>query len=173
VGKDARWWHASGVDVRLDSNGFKLNTQSLAGLLVGGLAFETSKMVTNPEAAAPNGSNFPLGGGRGQRACAIPTVEVGHDGAVFRPVAAWPGSRARTVDFRGIVLGEVRSVGVEFDPVKKNFRMPVTVNLYPARLGRRFQKTVVDDQDRNAWTAGAGADGQRAACVANCGRGIC
>ena len=32
VGKNTRWWHASGVDVRLDSNGFKVNTQSLAAL---------------------------------------------------------------------------------------------------------------------------------------------
>ncbi|MGO4467983.1 MlaD family protein, partial [Pseudoduganella sp. RAF53_2] len=54
------------------------------------------------------------------------------------------------VDFRGIVLGEVRSVGVEFDPVKKDFRMPVTVDMYPSRLGRRFQATVADEQDRNA-----------------------
>ncbi|TGT16302.1 MCE family protein, partial [Mesorhizobium sp. M3A.F.Ca.ET.174.01.1.1] len=30
VGTNSRWWHASGVDLRLDSSGFKLNTQSLA-----------------------------------------------------------------------------------------------------------------------------------------------
>jgi paraquat-inducible protein B len=59
-------------------------------------------------------------------------------------------SPGATVDFRGIVLGEVRSVGVEFDPVKKSFRMPVTVDMYPARLGRSFQQTIANDQDRNA-----------------------
>jgi len=40
----------------------------------------------------------------------------------------------------------VRSVGVEFDPVKKSFRMPVTVELYPGRLGKRFEETVGTDQ---------------------------
>jgi paraquat-inducible protein B len=54
------------------------------------------------------------------------------------------------VDFRGIVMGEVRSVGVEFDPVKKNFRMPVTVDMYPARLGRSFAQTIASDHERNA-----------------------
>jgi paraquat-inducible protein B len=147
VGKDTRWWHASGVDVRLDSNGFKINTQSLAGLLVGGLAFETSN-GDKPEAAAPNGSNFPLAA---DQASALrdpdgPSVTtVLYFDQSLRGLA--PGA---PVDFRGIVLGEVRSVGVEFDPVKKNFRMPVTVNMYPARLGRSFQKTVDADQDRNA-----------------------
>ncbi|MDF7083454.1 mammalian cell entry protein, partial [Escherichia coli] len=41
VGTNTRWWHASGVDLRLDSSGLKLNTQSLATVIVGGLAFQT------------------------------------------------------------------------------------------------------------------------------------
>ena len=41
VGVNTRWWHASGVDLRLDSSGFKLNTQSLATVLVGGLSFQS------------------------------------------------------------------------------------------------------------------------------------
>ena len=61
-------------------------------------------------------------------------------------------SAGAPVDFRGIVLGEVRSVGVEFDPVKKNFRMPVTVDMYPARLGRNFAQTVGNNEDRSAGT---------------------
>src|SRR5471032_937177 len=54
VGKDTRWWHASGVDVRLDSAGFKLNTQSLAALLVGGVAFEAIDGQKPPAASASN-----------------------------------------------------------------------------------------------------------------------
>ena len=41
VGTNTRWWHASGVDLRLDSSGFKLNTQSLATVIVGGLSFQS------------------------------------------------------------------------------------------------------------------------------------
>ena len=41
VGVNSRWWQASGVDLRLDSSGLKLNTQSLATVILGGIAFQT------------------------------------------------------------------------------------------------------------------------------------
>lgn len=145
VGKATRWWHASGVDVRLDSSGFKINTQSLAALLVGGIAFE-SVSGNKPAAPAPNGSQFPLAE---DQASALrepdgqPITSVFYFDQSLRGLA--PGA---SVDFRGLVLGEVRSVGVEYDPVKNNFRMPVTVELYPARLGKRFQQTLAADPDQ-------------------------
>ncbi|WP_322067383.1 MlaD family protein, partial [Burkholderia ubonensis] len=45
------------------------------------------------------------------------------------------------VDFRGIVLGEVTNIGIDYDPKAKNFTMPVTMNIYPERLGQRFRET--------------------------------
>ena len=147
VGKGTRWWHASGVDVRLDSSGFKVNTQSLAALLVGGIAFE-SMNGQKPAAAAPTGSQFLLAA---DQASALREP----DGPSLTTVLYFDQSlrglsQGASVDFRGIVLGEVRSVGVEYDPVKKSFRMPVTVDMYPARLGRAFQKSVDDDQSSSA-----------------------
>ncbi|MET0264206.1 MAG: MlaD family protein [Duganella sp.] len=146
VGKNTRWWHASGVDVRLDSAGFKLNTQSLAALLVGGIAFE-SATGQKPDAVAPSGSQFLLAA---DQASALRDP----DGPAITTVLYFDQSlrglsQGAPVDFRGIVLGEVRSVGVEYDRVKKNFRMPVTVDMYPARLGRAFQRSI-DEQDGNA-----------------------
>ncbi|QJD91613.1 MCE family protein [Duganella dendranthematis] len=149
VGKNSRWWHASGVDVRLDSSGFKVNTQSLAALLVGGIAFE-SVNGQKPSAAAPGGSEFLLAA---DQASALREP----DGVAVTTVLYFDQSlrglsAGASVDFRGIVLGEVRSVGVEFDPVKKSFRMPVTVDMYPARLGRSFAQTVGTNEDRSAGT---------------------
>jgi paraquat-inducible protein B len=147
VGKNTRWWHASGVDVRLDSSGFKVNTQSLAAVLVGGIAFE-SLNGQKPDAVAKAGSDFLLAADQAsalREPDGTPITTVLYFDQSLRGLS--PGA---PVDFRGIVMGEVRSVGVEFDPVKKSFRMPVTVDMYPARLGRSFQKTIADDQDRNA-----------------------
>jgi paraquat-inducible protein B len=147
VGKNTRWWHASGVDVRIDSNGFKVNTQSLAAVLVGGIAFE-SMSGQKPDTVAPANSHFPLAADQAsalREPDGTPITTVLYFDQSLRGLS--PGA---PVDFRGIVLGEVRSVGVEFDPVKKNFRMPVTVDMYPARLGRSFQQTIANDQDRNA-----------------------
>jgi paraquat-inducible protein B len=147
VGKDTRWWHASGVDVRLDSAGFKLNTQSLAALLVGGVAFESID-GQKPSAPAPAGTHFVLAADQGsamREPDGRPITTVFYFDQSLRGLS--PGA---SVDFRGIVLGEVRTVGVEFDPVRKSFRMPVTVDLYPRRLGKSFEKTLVDENDRHA-----------------------
>jgi paraquat-inducible protein B len=149
VGKNSRWWHASGVDVRLDSSGFKINTQSLAALLVGGIAFE-SVSGQKPSAPAPANSEFLLAA---DQASALREP----DGVAVTTVLYFDQSlrglsAGASVDFRGIVLGEVRSVGVEFDPVKKSFRMPVTVDMYPARLGRSFAQTIGTNEDRSVGT---------------------
>ncbi|SFF96167.1 paraquat-inducible protein B [Duganella sp. CF458] len=147
VGKNTRWWHASGVDLQLDSGGFKLNTQSVAALLVGGIGFESVTGRKPDTVAAPN-TEFPLAADQSRamrEPDGAPITTVFYFNQSLRGLS--PGA---AVDFRGIVLGEVRSVGVEFDPVKKDFRMPVTVDMYPGRLGRRFQETVTDDKDRNA-----------------------
>lgn len=147
VGRNTRWWHASGVDLQLDSGGFKLNTQSVAALLVGGIGFESAG-GRKPDAVAAPGSEFPLAADQARamrEQDGTPITTVFYFNQSVRGLS--PGA---PVDFRGIVLGEVRSVGVEFDPVKKDFRMPVTVDMYPGRLGRRFQETVTDERDRNA-----------------------
>lgn len=147
VGKNTRWWHASGVDLQLDSGGFKLNTQSVAALLVGGIGFE-SVSGRKPDTLAAAGTEFPLAADQARamrEQDGAPVTTVFYFNQSLRGLS--PGA---PVDFRGIVLGEVRSVGVEFDPVKKDFRMPVTVDMYPSRLGRRFQETVTDEKDRNA-----------------------
>ena len=146
VGKNTRWWHASGVDVRLDSSGFKINTQSLAALLVGGLAFESVNGL-KPQVQAPGGTHFALAADQSsamREPEGMPITTVLYFDQSLRGLS--PGA---PVDFRGIVMGEVRSVGVEFDPVKKSFRMPVTVDMYPARLGHTFAETIANDQERN------------------------
>ncbi|MFX5743082.1 MlaD family protein, partial [Acinetobacter baumannii] len=54
------------------------------------------------------------------------------------------------VDFRGVVLGEVKSIGVEYDKTRGEFRMPVLVQIYPDRLGRRFHEETGEQRRSNA-----------------------
>ena len=60
VGTNSRWWHASGVDLRLDSSGFTLNTQSLATVLLGGIAFQTPPNQQAGAQAMPGGRGEPV-----------------------------------------------------------------------------------------------------------------
>jgi paraquat-inducible protein B len=43
------------------------------------------------------------------------------------------------VDFRGIVVGEVTAINTHFDPVTKQFSVPVEVRLYPERFTSRYR----------------------------------
>ncbi|MBC8746799.1 MULTISPECIES: PqiB family protein [Paraburkholderia] len=138
VGTNTRWWHASGVDLRLDSSGFKLNTQSLATVIVGGLSFQ-SPPGQNMGPQAPNDQTFRLGSDEGD-AMREP------DGVPLRVVMNFNQSLrglsiGAPVDFRGIVLGQVTNIGIDYDPKTQSFTMPVTMNLYPDRLGKRFRES--------------------------------
>jgi len=139
VGMDTRWYHASGVDLRLDASGLKLNTQSLAALATGGIAFESTD-GRKPAAPAPAGSRYRLAE---DRAAALrppdgpATSAVLYFDQTLRGLA--PGA---PVDFRGVALGEVRSVGIEWDRERRRFNMPVTIDMYPGRLGQDFMNAL-------------------------------
>ena len=53
VTADSRFWHASGIDVALSSEGVKLDVQSLASLVAGGIAFATPEGERMGNAARP------------------------------------------------------------------------------------------------------------------------
>ncbi len=65
------------------------------------------------------------------------------------------------VDFRGVIVGQVRSIGIEFQRDKKAFRMPVVVELYPSRMGFR-ERDVQDTNRRHEIIAGLLKRGMRA-----------
>lgn len=139
IGTNSRWWHASGVDLRLDASGFKLNTQSLATVVLGGIAFQTPSNQAPGEQAPPN-MTFRLGEDEAD-AMRDP------DGQPVRVVMRFNQSLrglavGAPIDFRGIVLGDVTGIAIEYDPKTLTFQMPVTMNIYPGRLGKKFAASV-------------------------------
>ena len=133
VGGNSRFWQASGLDMRLNASGITLRTQSLATILLGGIAF-----------GAPENENGPVAGENTAFALAE------DEGAAMKPPdgPAAPMllyfnqslrglSPGAPVDFRGVVIGEVKSIGIQFDREAREFRMPVMVTLYPDRLNVR------------------------------------
>ncbi|SAL64742.1 paraquat-inducible protein [Caballeronia arvi] len=139
VGSNSRWWHASGVDLRLDSSGFTLNTQSLATVVLGGIAFQTPpNQQSGPQ--AQNNTTFRLAGDQAD-AMRDPDGQAVH--VVMNFNQSLRGlSVGAPVDFRGIVLGQVTGIGVQYDPKSRSFRMPVTIDLYPDRLGKRAKQVL-------------------------------
>lgn len=131
VTENARFWHASGVDIKFDAGGFKINTQSLATLIAGGIAFQSPE-DTASGAIVPSNTVFALASDEA-------TAMKAQDGEPETVVVYFKQSvrgltQGAPVDFRGVVLGEVKSIAVDYDQAHKEFHMPVVLNLYPQRL---------------------------------------
>ncbi|MFK0375129.1 intermembrane transport protein PqiB [Pandoraea sp. NPDC090278] len=147
VGSNTRFWHASGIDLRLDSSGFQVNTQSLASVVIGGIAFQAPS-DSGAGVMAKAGQEFRLAPDESTAMKAPDTHPVR---VVFRFQQSLRGLVVGApVDFRGITLGEVTSIGVEFDQATKQINMPVTVDVYPDRLRRRDPKNSVPPTELNS-----------------------
>jgi paraquat-inducible protein B len=136
VTTDTRFWQASGVDVTLDATGVRVDTQSLASILLGGIDFQAPPDAPVSPAADAD-TVFPLFLDRTQ-AMKRPDTEAHTFLAYFKETLRGlsPGA---PVDFHGIVIGEVKAIGVEFDPEQKIFQFPVEFTVYPERLRSRYR----------------------------------
>ncbi|WP_321895511.1 PqiB family protein [Paraburkholderia heleia] len=138
VRSDTRFWHASGLDVSLSPDGVQINTQSVVSLLIGGVAFETPDADAGGEAPeADANSKFEL------YATHADSMKEHYRIVDTYVVTFYDSVRGLTVgapvDFRGVVIGEVTRIYTRFDPVRKQFSIPVEINLYPERFTSRFE----------------------------------
>src|SRR5579872_2342090 len=136
VTADTRFWHASGLDVAFGSDGVRIETESLATLLIGGVAFETPTDATEMT-PAPAGRSFRLAGDRGvamKSPNEHPVPYVMYFKSSLRGLSV--GSR---VDLNGIDVGEVTSITVEYDSTQVAYRYPVEINVYPERIRARYR----------------------------------
>lgn len=136
VTSNTRFWHASGFNVTADLSGFKVQTQSMIQVLLGGIAFNSPPGDTNTVEAVPD-TVFTLAS---DEVSAMRSPDK-----VSQIVALYFNQSLRglvpgaPVDFLGVTLGEVQSIGVEYKPQNHTVRMPVLVEIFPARLGPGFQ----------------------------------
>lgn len=162
VTANTRFWHASGVNVQLNADGLKLQTQSLATVVLGGVSFQASPYLPASD-PAPNDATFALFGDQDMALKpedGAPTSVVMYFEQSVRGLS--PGA---PVDFRGVVIGQVRSIGIEFRRDKRVFVLPVVVDLYPQRLGlgsRSASGTTANDMDQKQIYDGLVRNGMRA-----------
>lgn len=129
---DTRFWDAGGVDVSLDANGFQLHTDSLAQVLLGGIAFENPDP---PETARTGSANQPYTL-YPNRAKAFERVFQDSHLFVLHFDESVRGLAPRApVEFRGMRVGQVEDLKLSFDPKGLTARIPVLVALEPERFG--------------------------------------
>jgi paraquat-inducible protein B len=132
VTENARFWNASGVDLSLSASGLKVNTQSLATVVAGGVAFLPFR-DSDPGGPAAERADFHL---FPDQASALappdgPSVEILMH---FSQTVRGLGNGA-PVDFHGINFGTVKSIELQFDQQRKDFYTDVVADVFPDRLG--------------------------------------
>ncbi|WP_286757950.1 MlaD family protein [Ralstonia sp. RL] len=146
VTANSRFWVASGIDLSVGSGGVKLNTESLTSVVVGGISFQTPPDIADDKPAPPD-TRFALYPDRDSafkrrnRQAQEYTVYFSESLRGLAPGAA--------VDFHGIEIGEVRSVGLEYGAGPHAIRFPVQIALFPERLRPRGGAPQASPLERN------------------------
>jgi len=134
VRSNSRFWNVSGIDVDVSAEGISVRTESMESVLFGGLAFETPN-TPEPKQADLEGVIFTVHDNRDSVAETAFTQRV-------RFVMYFGGSVrglsiGAPVEFKGIKIGEVVDVRLEFNPGDTSFRIPVLVEIEPQRVVAR------------------------------------
>ena len=130
VGQNSRFWEASGIDAQFDANGVAIKTQSLMTVVAGGVAFASP--IEGKGRAADIHTPFALSP---DEATAMKRADGKSSFIVLNFDQSLRGlSRGALVDFRGVELGQVRSIDMVVDEKTAEVKMPVLIEIYPERL---------------------------------------
>ncbi|MCK9391225.1 MAG: MlaD family protein [Syntrophales bacterium] len=145
VTKGARFWQASGIDFSMGANGLAIHTQSLTSILVGGIAFETPPYFETTEQAAEN-TVFTLF--ENQEAAtakhnmhATPYMLVFNESLRGLSVGA-------PVTYLGLEIGEVKQVGLHYDPDAHTIKPHVMILFDLERFFSRFDNRQLAERDQ-------------------------
>ncbi len=132
----SRFWNASGVSVQLGAQGLKVQVASMKAVLLGGVAFETSPDAIDSAVSADRHA-FTLYDSQDAAGSAayhwrVPFVSY------FDSSVAGLGVGA-PVTMRGLRVGRVTDVRLEYDPTSGHVRVPVHFELEPERIERAHQ----------------------------------
>lgn len=126
-----RFWKESGVDISLTTEGVQVRSQSLRKLALGGITFNTPEFLDKSQ-LAQEGQEFTLF-----------DDEKSADEMVYRQhlpfVLYFQGSVrglqvGAPVEFRGIKVGQVSEIRMEFDRETTTFLIPVLILIEPERI---------------------------------------
>jgi paraquat-inducible protein B len=147
---NSRFWNATGIDVNLSASGIQVQTESLIAVLAGGIAFEAPPM-SEARASSTNQADTTLN--ERAKVDTVFSLFATRDVAMRQPDARAQRfvinfkqsisglSVGAPVEFRGVNMGEVVSIGAAMDPKTFEIIQPVEIYIYPDRLQIRSIKT--------------------------------
>ncbi len=131
VRKDTRFYNDSGIDFAIDFKGLRVNTDSLASMVLGAIAFENPVGLKAGE-QAPEHSEFRL----------YPDRESTKEKEYFLKRyyllyfedEVFGLSPEAPVNFMGIKVGKVVDFSLQYNWNKKDFQIPVLIEIEPERI---------------------------------------
>ncbi|WP_130472677.1 intermembrane transport protein PqiB [Candidatus Magnetaquicoccus inordinatus] len=148
VQENTRFWRVSGVDLTISAEGVKVKTESLQALLAGGVAFDTPDSLKEGS-IAQNDHTFWLYDDKSaitEQAYSKRIVYVLYFNESVRGL-----SIGAPVEFRGIKVGKVTDIGMEYDQQNTTFRIPVLVQIEPERVDALHAGKPGEDVDSAAY----------------------
>ncbi|RCV86487.1 intermembrane transport protein PqiB [Billgrantia montanilacus] len=149
VTDNTRFWSASGIDLRLDADGIRVNVESLEALLGGGVTFGVPEDLPRGNPVADD-TAFNL----------YPDEDSARQGTFNRYLeyvllvedTVRGLSRGAPVEFRGVRIGTVAAVPWQFtasQPANRDgFSIPVLIRIEPQRLGIENQEVDLDEWEQ-------------------------
>jgi paraquat-inducible protein B len=128
------FWDVSGINVSMGADGFKVQTESIRSMMFGGIAFETPETL---EQATTDVDKL------------IFTLHESYENIqkhaytkkikfiMFFDSSIRGLSLGAPVEFKGIKVGSVLDVRLEFDRGSTSFRIPVLIEIEPQRIIER------------------------------------
>ncbi len=131
VKRGSRFYNASGLNMKISADGVRIDTPSLASLLVGGISFFTAEDIAS---APPPEANqiFILYDNRDAANAASYSYREYY--LLYFDETVRGLSAGAPVDFYGIKIGEVVSIRLLFDQDTLTFRIPVLIAIEPDRI---------------------------------------
>jgi paraquat-inducible protein B len=131
VRANSLFWNASGLDVTLDAEGIRVETASFVSMLIGGIGFDLPQ-GEEQGGSVPDGAVFRLFPDR--RASEQPVYTLQERYLVYFPNSVQGLAPGSPVVFRGIRIGEVVDLHLNFDWEAYEVQVPVVIEVEPERI---------------------------------------
>ncbi len=141
VTENTRFWNTSGIDVTAGADGFKLRTPSFQAMVSGGVEFGVPDGIAAGQ-QVEDGRTFVL--------------YKSYDAAVnstFAPVVQFllmfdqsvrGLAKGAPVEFRGIQIGRVAGISLDYNPIREDRRIPVLIEIDPVLLRSETREKLKD-----------------------------
>ncbi len=141
VKTNSRFWNTSGININAGADGFKIRTPSFQAMVSGGATFSVPEGLQAGK-PAEDGAKFTLFADEDEA-----------NGSTFNPTMKYlllfeqsvrGLTRAAPVEFRGIVIGRVADISLDYLKTAEDSRIPVLIEIDPSLMRRENAEKIMN-----------------------------